>query len=125
MDHSTEKWTMYFLEEEELQLLRSIKDHPKLTIAGNVIGVDVGIVTGLNEFFVLTEQQVEQHSLRPFTQRLVGRSAQLQGSLFSEADWQANVAKQTPSFLLTAPDLPSASLPEEIRAYIARGEAEG
>src|SRR6266567_2097091 len=40
MYHSTEKWTMYFLEEEELQLLRSIKDHPKLTIAGNVIGVD-------------------------------------------------------------------------------------
>src|SRR6266446_4646938 len=56
MDHSTEKWTMYFLGEQELQLLRALKSNSKLTTAGNVIGVDVGIVTGLNEFFVLTEQ---------------------------------------------------------------------
>lgn len=125
MDHSTEKWTMYFLTEPELRLLRTLRDRPGLTRAGYVLAVDVGIVTGLNEFFVLTEQQVEQHSLRPFTQPLVGRSAQLPGILFSEADWQANVAKQTPTFLLTVPDLPSASLPEELRAYIARGEAEG
>jgi adenine-specific DNA methylase len=68
---------------------------------------------------------VEQYSLRAFTQRLVGRSTQLQGVLFSEADWRTNAAKQSPAFLLAVPDLPCASLPEEIRAYIARGEAEG
>ena len=39
MDHSTEKWTMYFLDEEELQLIRMLKAHPKLTIASNVIDV--------------------------------------------------------------------------------------
>src|SRR6266568_3893690 len=33
MDHSTEKWTMYFLDEVELQLLRTLKTHPMLTIA--------------------------------------------------------------------------------------------
>ena len=84
MDHSTEKWTMYFLDEEEIQLIRALKANPKLTIASNVIDVDVGIVTGLNEFFVLSEQQVEKHSLKPYTQRIVGRSAHLPGSLFSE-----------------------------------------
>src|SRR5205085_983792 len=67
MDHSTEKWTMYFLEEEEIQLLRALIANTKLTNAGNVIDVDVGIVTGLNEFFVLTEQQVEEYSLKPYT----------------------------------------------------------
>ena len=40
---------------------------------------DVGIVTGLNEFFVLNEQEVEKHSLKPYTQRIVGRSAHLPG----------------------------------------------
>src|SRR6266699_3689719 len=125
MDHSTEKWTMYFLEEEELQLLRSIKDHPKLTIAGNVIGVDVGIVTGLNEFFVLTEQQVEQHSLLPYTQRLVGRSAHLPGLLFSESDWLTNVEKQSPAFLLNPPDMPFYLLPNELKDYVMSGEEKG
>src|SRR5437660_6962797 len=69
MDHSTEKWTMYFLEEKEIQLLRTLKANPKLSIANDVIDVDVGIVTGLNECFVLTEQQVEKYAIRPYTKR--------------------------------------------------------
>jgi len=125
MDHSTEKWTMYFLAEKELQLLRALKSNSKLTIAGNVIGVDVGIVTGLNEFFVLTEQQVEKHSLMPYTQRLVGRSAHLPGILFSESDWLANVEKQSPAFLLNTPDEPLYRLPTELKEYVTSGEEKG
>lgn len=125
MDHSTEKWTMYFLAEKELQLLRALKANSKLTIAGNVIGVDVGIVTGLNEFFVLTEQQVEKHSLMPYTQRLVGRSAHLPGILFSESDWLANVEKQSPAFLLNTPDEPLYRLPTELKEYVTSGEEKG
>jgi adenine-specific DNA-methyltransferase len=125
MDHSTEKWTMYFLDEEELQLIRTLKTHPKLTIASNVIGVDVGIVTGLNEFFVLNEQQVEKHSLKPYTQRIVGRSAHLPGILFSESDWQNNVEKQSPAFLLSTPDEPFYRLPMELKEYVTSGEEKG
>ncbi len=125
MDHSTEKWTMYFLAEKELQLLRALKSNSKLTIAGNVIGVDVGIVTGLNEFFALTEQQVEKHSLMPYTQRLVGRSAHLPGILFSESDWLANVEKQSPAFLLNTPDEPLYRLPTELKEYVTSGEEKG
>ncbi len=125
MDHSTEKWTMYFLDEEELQLIRTLKAHPKLTIASNVIGVDVGIVTGLNEFFVLTEQQVEKYSLMPYTQRIVGRSAHLPGILFSESDWQNNVEKQSPAFLLSTPDEPFYRLPMELKEYVTSGEEKG
>ena len=125
MDHSTEKWTMYFLAEKELQLLRALKSNSKLTTAGNVIGVDVGIVTGLNEFFVLTEQQVEEHALMPYTQRIVGRSAHLPGILFSESDWLANVEKQSPAFLLNPPDEPFYRLPMELKEYVTSGEEKG
>ena len=125
MDHSTEKWTMYFLDEEELQLIRKLKAHPKLTIASNVIDVDVGIVTGLNEFFVLTEQQVEKYSLKPYTQRIVGRSAHLPGILFSESDWLDNVEKQSPAFLFNPPDEPLYRLPMELKEYVTSGEEKG
>ncbi|HCI82306.1 MAG TPA: SAM-dependent methyltransferase, partial [Ktedonobacter sp.] len=125
MDHSTEKWTMYFLDEDELDLLRWLRKHEQLTRAGHVIDVDVGIVTGLNEFFVLSEQQVEQYRLRPFTERLVGRSAQLSGAILTEQDWMNNVEKQFPAFLLHLPDVPFSQLPCELQSYIANGEAKG
>jgi len=125
MDHSTEKWTMYFLNEEELALLRRLKNHPKLTTAGYVIDVDVGIVTGLNEFFVLTQEQVEKHALMPYTQRIVGRSAQLPGIRFSEEDWLANVEKQSPAFLVNPPDEPFYRLPESLQEYVTSGEERG
>jgi len=125
MDHSTEKWTMYFLDEEELELLRRLKHHPKLTTAGYVIDVDVGIVTGLNEFFVLTQEQVEKHALMPYTQRIVGRSAQLQGLRFSEEDWLTNVEKQSPAFLVNAPDEPFYRLPDSLKEYVTGGEEKG
>jgi len=125
MDHSTEKWTMYFLNEAELQLMRKLKARADLSIARNVIDVDVGIVTGLNEFFVLTEQQIEQHALRPYTHRLVGRSAHLPGILFSEADWMNNVERQSPAFLLQSPDVPFYCLPDELKEYVTNGEEKG
>ena len=125
MDHSTEKWTMYFLDEEEIQLIRTLKTHPKLTIASKVIDVDVGIVTGLNEFFVLNEQDVEKHSLKPYTQRIVGRSAHLPGILFSESDWQANVESQSPAFLFSPPDEPLYRLPVQLKEYVTSGEEKG
>jgi adenine-specific DNA-methyltransferase len=125
MDHSSEKWTMYFLAEEELQLLRTLQDHPGLTRSGHVIDVDVGIVTGMNEFFVLTEQQVTDHHLQPYTQHIVGRSAHLPGILFSETDWQNNTANQAATFLLKPPAAHFHDLPPELQAYIAYGEEKG
>lgn len=125
MDHSTEKWTMYFLNEDELRLLRLLRDHPDLTLGRYIIDVDVGVVTGMNEFFVLSEQQVEQHKLSPYTQRIVGRSAHLAGVLFSEADWLNNVTSQSPTFLLKPPAVPFDRLPEELKVYVAAGEEKG
>lgn len=122
MDHSAEKWTMYFLEKEELALLRRLQTHPNLTTAGDVIDLDVGIVTGLNEFFVLTEKQAEEHSLIPYTQPIVGRSFQLQGITFSKDDWMTYVKKQAPSFLLSVPNAPFSCLPDELKKYISLGE---
>jgi adenine-specific DNA-methyltransferase len=125
MDHSSEKWTMYFLEENEIQLIRKLTLDTRLTIARDVIDVDIGIVTGLNEFFVLTKQQVEEYHLTAYTQPLVGRAAQLQGLRLSQVDWEYNVEKKFPTFLLTIPSLPFDHLPVELRRYIKSGENQG
>lgn len=122
MYHSSEKWTQYFLDQPEIELLRTLRYHPNLTIAGDVIDVDVGIVTGLNEFFVLNEQQIKQHDLEAHTQPIVGRSGHIQGVIFAESDWASNVEKQLPAFLLAFPDLPFDRLPKPVQDYVASGE---
>ncbi len=125
MDHSSEKWIMYFLQENEIQLIRKLSLDTRLTIASDVIDVDVGIVTGLNKFFVLNEQQVKDHHLTPYVQPLVGRAAQCQGLILTQADWDKNVKKQLPTFLLNVPALPFDLLPAELRNYIKSGEDQG
>lgn len=125
MDHSTEKWTQYFLHTTQIELLRKLRAHPKLRHADKVIDVDVGVVTGLNKFFVLTEQQIQEGSLNKYTERIVSRSAHLGGIIFKDADWKANAHKQYPSFLLRPPDVAFEKLPAPLKRYITKGEDEG
>jgi adenine-specific DNA-methyltransferase len=125
MDHTTEKWTQYFLHTPEIELLRELRNNPNLTLSGKVLDVDVGVVTGQNKFFVLSEQQVREGSLNAYADRIVGRSGHLKGLIFNEADWVANAENQQPSYLLRPPDLPFEELPDSLKEYIKRGEEEG
>lgn len=122
MDHSKEKWTQYFLDADEILLLRSLKSHPGITLSGKVINVDVGVVTGENKFFILSEKQVNDAELEPFTQKVVSRSGHLKGALFHEEDWRANTTNQVPTYLLMAPNLPREMLPDALRTYVLKGE---
>ncbi len=125
MNHSAEKWTQYFLNKAEIKLLRAMRADPALTSAGKVIDVDVGIVTGQNQFFVLNDEQVKSRRLGDYTLPIVGRAGHLKGAIFSEADWRANVEANLPAHLLNLPDVPRAELPEEGSDYVASGENEG
>jgi adenine-specific DNA-methyltransferase len=122
MDHSKEKWTQYFLDADEIALLRSLRSHPGITLSGCVIRVDVGVVTGENKFFILNEKQVQHAELESFMQKIVSRSAHLKGALFSEEDWQLNTADQVPTYLLMAPNVPRKDLSDSLRAYVLKGE---
>ena len=123
MDHSTEKWTQYFLSKREIMLLRTLRANENLTEARKVIDVDVGIVTGQNQFFVLTDEQVKKASLEDYTLRIVSRSGHLKGVIFSEDDWRANAKSNFPAHLLNLPNVPFDELPEAARNYIISGES--
>lgn len=125
MDHSTEKWTQYFLRTEQIDLFRSLTHNPGIARLGTLASIDVGIVTGINHFFVLSESQVGENGLEAFVRPLVARSAHLEGLVFSKSDWEKNVAEGLPTFLL---DVPSDTDPQKIpqlREYIQDGESKG
>lgn len=121
IDHDKEKWTKYYLGQREIDLLRDLRNDPRLTKLGNLASVDVGVVTGMNDVFVLKKSQVEG-KVREFTCPLVGRSAHLKGIVFEKKDWRENVATNLPAYLLSIPAVPSSSLPEDVRHYLAKAE---
>lgn len=124
IDHSKEKWTQYFLHTDEILLLRDLRNDQRLTKMGDVINVDVGVVTGENRFFVLNEQQVREYHLRNYVQAIVSRSGHAGGIVFSKKDWQNNISKQYQTFLLNTPDKPFEKQSMAVKSYIRKGEVE-
>lgn len=125
IDHSTEKWTQYYLTVNEIKLIKKLRKNIDLRTLGNFASVDVGIVTGMNNFFVMTENERMQASLNGFTRPMVTRSAHLGGVIFQASDWRALSQKELPTHLLSLPDVPFSELPKEAQAYVKFGESNG
>jgi len=87
--HDNEKWLKYFLTEREISFMRALRDSGITANLSAHASVDVGVVTGKNEFFVLTSPQVMELGLEGFTSPLVSRSAHLKGAKVGKDDWNA------------------------------------
>lgn len=125
VDHSSEKWTKYFLNEDEIALLRRLKKDKRVVTCGSLMEVDVGLVTGRNEFFMLKEEQVEQWNLKPYTIPVASKSNQLKGITFSEQDFATNSKAQNSIHLFIPPNEEFDNLPEVCQKYIEYGESQG
>ncbi|ASW91805.1 class I SAM-dependent methyltransferase [Mycobacterium marseillense] len=120
--HDNEKWTKYFLDPAAIRLLRSLKGSGALLPLGSLAEVDVGIVTGRNAFFTLTDTQAAELGLRPHCVPLVSRSAQLSGLVYDTDCRASDVAGGQRSWLLNAPREPD---DPALIAHIRAGEAAG
>jgi adenine-specific DNA methylase len=125
LDHAREKWTQYYLSTSELGLIRELEASDALTTLGQLAQVDVGIVTGRNEFFVLTPSQADALGVRSFCLPLVGRSAQIPGLVLREEEWQGLVEGDGRCLLLQLGRTPRDDLTPEALAYVEQGEAAG
>ncbi|HEU5051549.1 MAG TPA: class I SAM-dependent methyltransferase [Hanamia sp.] len=122
LEHTSEKWTKYFLDEKEIQLLRRIKGDKKIKLASDVMDVDVGLVTGRNEFFMINEETVAKWEIEPFTKKVVSRSNHFKGIVFRDKDFRENAAANIEGFLFLPPDKDFSDLPKECKRYILHGE---
>lgn len=125
IDHSSEKWTKYFLTEDEINLLKRLKEDRRIITCGDIIDVDVGLVTGRNEFFMLKEEQVREWQLEKYTIPVASKSNQLKGVVFSENDFEFNSKAQNNIHLFMPPNVDFENLPIECRKYIEYGEQQG
>ena len=121
--HDSEKWLKYFLTAREIAFMRALRDDCVTTVMKTHAHVDVGVVTGKNEFFVLTGEQVEELGLDGYTIPLISRSAHLKGTKLGKADWKALAAAGDRVHLLHVTAAQVGKLTDKLRHYIREGEA--
>jgi adenine-specific DNA methylase len=122
--HDNEKWLKYFLTAREIEFMRELRAAEITTAMKTHAHVDVGVVTGKNEFFVLTGEQVEELGLGGYTTPLISRSVQLKGTKLGKADWKALAAAGDRVHLLHITAAQAGKLTDTLRSYIRHGEAQ-
>ena len=122
MRHDSEKWLKYFLDNRQISFMRAMRDSEITSPMSTHASIDVGVVTGKNEFFVLSAEQIREFGLEGYTTPLVSRSIQLKGSQIGEADWRSLAADGNRVHLLNISKAQASKLSEKLLQYIEDGE---
>lgn len=120
IDFHTDKWTYYFLDKKELDLLYKVKKAPTIS---SFASVEVGITTGSNDFFTVPQSVVSMYQLEEYARPMVGRSVQVNSLCFTKRDWKANAASEAKAHLLVFTPDAKENGNEGVKAYLESGEA--
>jgi adenine-specific DNA-methyltransferase len=123
LDHTNDKWTQYFLSQEQFDLSKSIRESTHIARLGDIGHVDVGVVTGNNDFFVIDPDSIWSHQLADYLVPTIHRSSQLKGLSLGEEDWLTG-AKPRGGRKLLAVSVDQVQS-ESLREYIELGEQAG
>lgn len=122
IDFNNNKWTFYFLEQEEINFLENVALKYNIPLIKNFANVEVGITTGANNFFTINKDTVKDFGLEEYALPLVGRSVQVNSLIFSEADWIENVNNDSKAYLVSFPSKTLKQL-NGAKQYIKFGES--
>jgi len=123
IDFKSNKWTFYFLEQEEIDFLESIAQRRNIPTIGKYAKVEVGITTGSNNFFTVPLSTVEAYDLKNYAKPMVGRSVQVNSVIFTNKDWEINRKSKAKAHLLVFPDKKNLKQKNGALKYIAIGES--
>ncbi|WP_394581224.1 Eco57I restriction-modification methylase domain-containing protein [Cytobacillus firmus] len=125
VDHSKDKWTKFFLTNEEISVINEINVNNSFVTFSDIADIDIGITTGKNKYFSVDKKTVEKYELHNVTLPLIGRSAHAHGIYFNQPDWQSNVEDGLLAQLVYFPNMPRDNFPDLHKEYIKWGEESG
>lgn len=123
--HDRDKWTKYFLEQEGIAALRRAQDDHNLPRLGELADVDVGIVTGRNQFFVMRPSSASRRDVNQHLLPLVSKSAHVRGISFGPLELAALEEQDALCRLLAVDGSTDLDEDSSLRAYVREGEEEG
>ncbi len=125
IDFKANKWTFYFLDQQEIDFLENIAAKRKIPTLGKFAEVEVGITTGSNDFFTVDLATVEKYDLQDYARPMVGRSVQVNSVIFDASDWKRNKYSKAKAHLLVFPNRKNLNKKNGAVKYIAHGKALG
>lgn len=125
LDHSRDKWVKYYLSNEELELLKQLNSDPRISNATDLFEVNVGLVSGENDFFVMNQATVDEFNLQQSVIPIISRSEQLKGVKLTNEDYSDLIELGKKVFFFAPGNKEFDSLTDEDKAYILMGEEKG
>ena len=120
--HDDEKWTKYYLDSSAIQIIRRIRKSKVLYPVGDFAEVQVGIVTGCNDFFCLSKSDAVSNGIYENTIPIVTRSNQLKGIGLDGPNFAALETTKARTRLLELNNYTFSDLTPPIQKYIREGE---
>lgn len=124
IQHVKEKWTKYFVNNEEIKLIQTLKNDERFCQFSDVGVINVGITTGNNDYFSIDEETTQRYKLQNVSLPLIGRSSHAHGIFFTQQDWELNKSLGKSARLLCFPDIPYEKYPQSHKDYVKKGEEE-
>lgn len=122
LDHSRDKWVKYYLSNEELDLLKHLNSDPRISDAADLFEVNVGLVSGENDFFVINQEVVAEYNLQDSVVPIISRSEQLKGVRLTDADYSNLVELGKKVFFFAPGNVAEDELTDDQQKYIHWGE---
>lgn len=118
------KWTSLFLEAAEFDMLNEVQANAAVRPLSDFAGVDVGVVTGRNSFFVVSPSEADRIGVNGFAVPTVGRTSALKSIFFSAGDLE-RFGESNPARLLNLKGVDASSFSRLLKEYIRAGERDG
>ena len=120
--HTYNKWTQLILKDSMIDLISGLQVNPSVSVFSEVAEVDVGIVTGANDFFLVSDEIVDKYHLEKWAHPMYGRSDHCKGLIYDMSQHQGNKSKGLPSNFLWFNVKTSDDIDDNVREYIKLGE---
>lgn len=111
--------------QERMSLIQELRADKRFAQFSEYGIINVGITTGNNGYFSITEETSEQYQLSEVTLPLIGRSSHVHGIYFTAQDWEKNKIAGKRARLISFPEIPYDEYPAKHKEYISLGEANG
>ena len=122
---SSNKWTRYFISAKHAKVLDELPQDERLVKLSDLARINVGVTTGNNSFFSITDEVSKRYDLDDLTVPLIGRSSHTSGAYFSHADWKENRDAGKRARLLVLRDHQYDSMSKKQQSYIDLGVENG
>ncbi|MEB7660080.1 class I SAM-dependent methyltransferase [Staphylococcus xylosus] len=116
--YNIDKWTRFYLDDIE----RNYYDKyftKKMINFNSIAKTEVGITTGNNKFFVISDSIKQKYNLCNYVIPILGRSIEIFGNTYNHSDLEKNIKAEKKTWLL---NFNNKELNSHARAYIDLGE---